>query len=408
MLVNTAAIVEHRFYRYRQARKQSRAFVRDALSALREGDFREVTKIAKRNRLSHVASVVAAGLAAFASAPPHFTDGEAIQTAEGAFQRRRQMLAAELRLGLGTLTTIASTAPFIGLLGTVFGILGAFKGVGMARATLIAMAESTLALALVTTAAGLAVAIPAACCRNHFCDRLEVFESEMSNAALEAVSYLAAHPQWRSQPGHSADQLFAARRGSRSSSWEVPYDHQRALLLSAGFCGLYIIFLLARGIYGSYIWQRNYAQASYKWEYVQGRQLVSPDHRYRAVVPAFVRWAPDYPGKTGNRQWSCQTPEVALRIVPNDRPLAWKPHLCGEETRYALEPDEALLTWGCSVPVIQWRTNDNLLVQCSDCSSDNLQLLELDLFSRRITVLGQDGKHIDPQVVHPEPQCYDQ
>jgi hypothetical protein len=45
MQVNTAAIVEHRFYRNSQARKQSRAFVRDALSALREGDFREVTRL---------------------------------------------------------------------------------------------------------------------------------------------------------------------------------------------------------------------------------------------------------------------------------------------------------------------------------------------------------------------------
>jgi biopolymer transport protein ExbB/biopolymer transport protein TolQ len=87
---------------------------------LREGDFRGVTKIAKRNRHSHVATLVAAGLVAFASAPPHVTDGEAIHTAERAFQRRRQIFAAELRLGLGTLTTIASTAPFIGLLGTVF------------------------------------------------------------------------------------------------------------------------------------------------------------------------------------------------------------------------------------------------------------------------------------------------
>lgn len=112
IIANTAAIVCQRLYRYNQARKRSRAFVRDAASALREGDFRGVTKIAKRNRLSHVATLVTAGLAAFASAPPHFTDGEAIHTAERAFQRRRQIFAAKLRLGLGTLTTIASTAPF--------------------------------------------------------------------------------------------------------------------------------------------------------------------------------------------------------------------------------------------------------------------------------------------------------
>jgi len=57
IIANTAAIVCQRFYRYSQARKRSRAFVRDAASALREGDFRGVTKIAKRNRLSHVATL---------------------------------------------------------------------------------------------------------------------------------------------------------------------------------------------------------------------------------------------------------------------------------------------------------------------------------------------------------------
>jgi biopolymer transport protein ExbB/biopolymer transport protein TolQ len=145
MLVNTADIVCHRFYRYREARKQSCAFVRDTASALREGDFGEVTKIAERNRLGHVANVVTAGLAAFASAPPQFTDGEAIDAAERAFQRHRQKFAAELRLGLGTLTTIASTAPFIGLLGTVFGIFGASRGVAMQKDAARALVASGLA-----------------------------------------------------------------------------------------------------------------------------------------------------------------------------------------------------------------------------------------------------------------------
>jgi hypothetical protein len=66
-----------------------------------------------------------------------------------------------------------------------------------------------------------------------------------------------------------------------------------------------------------------------------------------------------------------------------------------------------LLTWNCSVPVITWRTNDELVVQCSDCSADNLQLAKPDFFPRKITVLGPDGKRIDPQVVHPQPECYE-
>jgi biopolymer transport protein ExbB/TolQ len=67
----------------------------------------------------------------------------------------------------------------------------------MAKDTLIAMVESTLALALVTTAAGLAVAIPAVWCRNHFYDRLEVFESEMSNAARLRLPLQAAFSRRR-------------------------------------------------------------------------------------------------------------------------------------------------------------------------------------------------------------------
>lgn len=371
------------FYHYREARKQSCAFVRDAASALREGDFREVTKIAERNRLSHVASVVLAGLAAFASAPPQFTDREALHTAKRAFQRRRQTFSAELRLGLGTLTTIASTAPFIGLLGTVFGIFGTFRGVAMARASFIAMVESALALALVTTAIGMAVAVPAVWCRNYLYDRWEVLESEMANAALEAATCLGTHLLWRNQPGYDEGGPFLAPRASASGSWEVPYDHQRPLLLAVGSCALYLIFVLAQGIYWSYIWQRNYAQASYKWEYVGGQTLVSPDHRYRAVVPAFIRSAPDSPGKAGNGQWSCRMPEVALRIVPNDRPLAWKPHRCGEETRYGLEPDEARLS-----------------------SADNLQPVQVNSFPHTISELGLNGTLIDPQIVHPEFRCY--
>ena len=151
-----------------------------------------------------MATVVAAGLTAYAAAPSQFTDAEAIETAERAFQRSRKFLAADLKLGLGTLATIASSAPFIGLLGTVSGIVNAFRGIGMAKAVAIAMVMSSLAEALVTTAMGLFVAVPAVWCRNYLRSRIEAFESEMSNAALEAVTYLKAHRQWRNRPEHLA------------------------------------------------------------------------------------------------------------------------------------------------------------------------------------------------------------
>jgi biopolymer transport protein ExbB/TolQ len=414
MLANTAVIVVGRLYRYSAARRQSRAFVRDAAAALRDGRFDEVVAIAARNTRSHVAAGVAAGLAAFASAPSEFTDAEAIDGAERAFQRSRKRLAADLKHGLGTLTTIASSAPFIGLLGTVFGIMNSFRGTAMEASAGRAAVASDLSTALATAAMGLLVAIPAVWCRNYLLRRMEVFESEMSNAALEAVTYLNAHPQWRNQPELSSAEatslVFITPRPSAARSWEVPFDHQRALLLAMWGCALYVAFIFAEGAYWSYNWQRQQEVyvAPVKREFAGGQQLFSPDRRYLASVPVIYREQPYPSDKDRNPQWVCSSgSEVALRIDPNDRPLAWKPYSCGEETRYALESDETLLTWNCSVPVITWRTNDELVVQCSDCSADNLQLAKPDFFPRKITVLGPDGKRIDPQVVHPQPECYE-
>jgi hypothetical protein len=65
------------------------------------------------------------------------------------------------------------------------------------------------------------------------------------------------------------------------------------------------------------------------------------------------------------------------------------------------------MTWNCSVPVVTWRSNDELLIQCSDCTADNVQLTKPNFFSGRITLLGPDGKRIGPLVAHPQPGCPD-
>jgi biopolymer transport protein ExbB/biopolymer transport protein TolQ len=205
MLVNAVVIICHRFYHYSTARRQSRAFVHDAAAALRDGRFDEVITIAARHRRSHEATVVAAGLNAFASAPPQFSDVEAIDVAERAFQRRRRMLTADLELGLNTLASIASSAPFIGLFGTVFGILGAFREVGIQKDAAMAMITSSLAEALVTTVMGLLVAVPAVWWHNYLHARMaqsaRVFGDGSSNFGLQhAICF------WRTLLGSSIRQ----------------------------------------------------------------------------------------------------------------------------------------------------------------------------------------------------------
>src|SRR5204862_6263374 len=112
------------------ARKQSRQFAPAVAGALREGKIDEAIKVAERNKKSHLAKVVTAGLQEF-RAHSESTDipGEEIEASKRALERAEAIVHAELKRGLGSLATIGSTAPFVGLLGTVAGILNAFVGI---------------------------------------------------------------------------------------------------------------------------------------------------------------------------------------------------------------------------------------------------------------------------------------
>lgn len=247
MLANTGAILCFRLYRYSANRRESRTFIRDAASPLRAGKFDEVISIAARNSRSHVANIVAEVLAAYASAGSEFTDSEAIALAERAFQRRSKLLAAHLKCGLNTFATIASAAPFIGFLGTTNGILGSLTGTSGEQHTVLARLASEIAEALLLGAMGMVVSILALWCLYYVRSQFKVLEIEMSNAELEAITCLKAHPHWREQSERSSapTRIFAVGDASAGRSWEVPYDRQRPLLLAFWCCALYVAFLLA-------------------------------------------------------------------------------------------------------------------------------------------------------------------
>ncbi len=125
----------------------------------------------------------------------------------------------------------------------------------MEKHAYMAWLASTLAEALLTTAMGLFVAVPAVWWHNYLLSRMELFESEMSNAAREAVTYLNTHREWRNQPENSAtgaSLVFSVTHVPPYS--EVSYDRQRALLLAMWLAALFIAFIFARGMYWSYAW----------------------------------------------------------------------------------------------------------------------------------------------------------
>ena len=171
------------------ARKQSRIFVQQVAGALREGKLDEAISIAERNKKSHIAKVVATGLSEFQSASSQVAEQEVVDAAKRGLERSVAIVHAELKRGLSGLATIGSTSPFVGLFGTVIGIINAFKGISAEKATGLAAVAGGIAEALVTTAIGLFVAVPAVWAYNYFTNKVESFDVEMDNSSMELINY---------------------------------------------------------------------------------------------------------------------------------------------------------------------------------------------------------------------------
>lgn len=409
MLAHVIAIMWERMIRYRRARRESRNFLCDSKDAFCDGRLGDAVSIAARYRRSHIATVVASGLVAFASWPSHFEDIEAVEAAQRSLRRSQHKLTAQLRVGLSTLSAIAATAPFIGLLGTVVAILDSFRAIGGNKTTVMAAIAANLASSLAMTAAGLLVAVPAVWCRNYLRDLVENFETEISNAELETISYISAHSEWRTRDTKLAalTSIFEADRPSAPHAWEVRFDRSRLLLFAMWSGALVNGFLLAITLIGALLPEPQRHEDPPRWVSFGEQDVVSPDGRYRATVPGVVRERLDWPEEKVGR-WSCWLgPRVALNITPNDRPRAWERQNCGPTTEhYELESGDAIMTRNCRIPVVMWRTNEELLVHCYGCSADEVQLVELKSFTRKLTVLGSDGKRLQPGTVHPQPRCY--
>jgi biopolymer transport protein ExbB/biopolymer transport protein TolQ len=180
---------------YNGARKQSRQFAPAVAGALREGKLDEAIKIADRYSKSHLAKVVVAGLQEFrAHQLSSDISGEEIEASKRALDRAEAIVHAELNRGISSLATVGSTAPF-GLFGTVLGIINAFKGISTEKSTGLGAVAGGISEALVTTAVGLFVAIPAVMVFNYFTNRVAAFDVEMGNSSSELIDYFLKRSQ---------------------------------------------------------------------------------------------------------------------------------------------------------------------------------------------------------------------
>src|SRR5512147_1026379 len=190
MSAYSISVMIERWLTYRQARKQSRVFTPAVAECLKEGKIDEAIALGEQNNKSHLAKVLVSGLQELqAHSRSKDIPGETIEAAKRALDRATAIGISDLKRGLGGLATIGSTAPFVGLFGTTIGIINAFQGMKTEETAGIAAVAGGIAEALVTTAFGLFVAVPAVWAFNAFTNKVETFTVEMDNSSSELIDY---------------------------------------------------------------------------------------------------------------------------------------------------------------------------------------------------------------------------
>jgi biopolymer transport protein ExbB/TolQ len=177
---------------FRKARSKSKQVAPKLADLLKKGQIKEALTLSakKENKGSHLARVTAAGIQEFLEGKEaNLSVEEQIETAQRGCERASRIFSQELKRGLSTLATIATSAPFIGLFGTISGIINAFRGMALTGSGGIGAVAGGIAEALVTTAFGIGVAIIALWCYNTLNTKIEVYDAEMSNTSSQIVDF---------------------------------------------------------------------------------------------------------------------------------------------------------------------------------------------------------------------------
>ncbi|HEX2227988.1 MAG TPA: protein TolQ [Candidatus Binatia bacterium] len=194
-------IIFYKFKQIRRANKESEKFIQIFWERRNLSSINEVSRNLKS---SPVAQVFQAGFEELARLSRGKKDqavaGEAFSTELGgidnvarAMKRATSVEITKLEKSLTFLATTASAAPFVGLFGTVWGIMNAFRGLSVTHSSSIQAVAPGIAEALIATAAGLAAAIPALMAYNHFAQRIRVLAAEMDNFSHEFLNIAERH-----------------------------------------------------------------------------------------------------------------------------------------------------------------------------------------------------------------------
>jgi biopolymer transport protein TolQ len=192
MSVASLVVVVERMVVFFRSGSESTRFARRLGGVLAKGDLSGAAQDATADRGGHLGRTISAGLAAFRHAPTH--DKEvAIESVARALERQSARELQGFKRGLGVLATVGSTAPFVGLLGTTMGIVNSFQQMAASGSGGLATVSSGIAEALVTTAFGLLVAIPAVVAFNFLQGWVEARSVDLAESSNELLDLVSKH-----------------------------------------------------------------------------------------------------------------------------------------------------------------------------------------------------------------------
>ena len=193
------AIIFIKYRYYRKIKQENEAFNEDYL---RSSKLSDILPAAKKYSFSTTAEVFRVGyteLTQTSKSAGELTQGRdeislsSLDNLERAMHKASNTEMTKLENSLGFLATTGSASPFIGLFGTVWGIMDTFKGIGARGTATLAVVAPGISEALIATAAGLAAAIPAVIFYNYFLNQSKDFIQEMENFAVEFLNIVERH-----------------------------------------------------------------------------------------------------------------------------------------------------------------------------------------------------------------------
>lgn len=191
MSIWSMSVFVRKWWDLRKAQAETRKFAPEFSQFLEEDNITEAINLSERYKKSHVARVLGGALT---EVKPLIQDGSVsvndINSAERAVEREMLMTLTDMKRGNGILATVGATAPFVGLLGTTVGIVNAFQGMAVSGSGGISAISAGVSEALIATAFGLLVAIPAVWGYNYFQVKIENLAAEMTYTSKEFIDYL--------------------------------------------------------------------------------------------------------------------------------------------------------------------------------------------------------------------------